>query len=118
MKSMWHHKKRVHEKLRPHKCFNCGASFASKRDLNTHIYNNHGNVQEKSHQCQTCEKTFKLKSNLDKHIYFIHGKVTMVKCNFCDKECTTKKGLEIHISTKHGINVKEFKCDMCHKEFL
>ena len=67
----------------------------------------------KTYKCRKCEKTFPSQDGMEKHFKDLHTR--KIKCKLCDETFKSNHELEHHVEV-HAIE-KEFKCDVCAKEF-
>lgn len=103
-----------HEKMHTHvhRCEydDCGTEFASKRLLQEHLMNVHG----QGHTCPECGKTFYSKKRLSTHRQN-HRKPYVCDVEECFKAFSTKKDLQRHTNTHTG--AKPHVCDICGTAF-
>ena len=69
--------------------------------------------RKSSINCKECSFSFEEKSDLKKHILALHPK--QYSCKLCAEVFETSVALELHIKVHNS--EKEFKCDICDKEF-
>ena len=96
--------------MKKYKCEICPKSFDRRPYLSDHM-NSH--TKERPIECEFCSKTF-----LGSGTLFNHRKShfpPMLKCDFCPKMFTLKRGLEQHMNLHKG--EKPFKCDKCDERF-
>ena len=100
-----------------HECNVCGKLLKWKTSLNSHL-KVHLFVKAK-HKCEICPSvSFENASGLKKHNIVMHsGKVQKHECHHCGKVIKRKRDLTVHMRI-HLTDTKEFKCDLCGKEFL
>jgi len=95
-----------------HLCSDCGESFKSKKNLNSHIKG----VHSKQFSCHICNKVCKRKVALDLHVAK-HGPPT-IQCEMCDKAFYSNYNMRRHMITMHVDNAqKPYKCTLCPKGF-
>ena len=51
--------------------------------------------------CELCALEFTSEDNLKQHISNVHENIPMFKCDLCDYESKSKKGVKIHRGSKH-----------------
>ena len=73
------HIKTIHEKIKKHKCEQCGEFFAKKSNLVDHINAIHS--KSKNYECQVCGQSFPAKKNLTRHIKESHTNTSRSKQN-------------------------------------
>ena len=85
------HMKNVHlEKYVP--CEVCDKTFKSVSLKINHVNNVHGLMTS----CLICELTYSSNAYLRAHIRKVHNKQKLFKCEYCDKQFTTKQMLKLH----------------------
>ena len=101
------------------KCNICNKTFCSKASLSNHNEHVH---EGKRYYCDQCENDFISKARLQEHTYNYHNFTslpniteTKVQCDFCEKEFSSHKGLDIHCQTTH--QEQNNKCATCDKLF-
>ena len=108
------HYKRIHLKLKNHKCNFCDKAFTDKKDLTNHI-ERHEN--KKNYKCDLCNKTFNAKDGLATHQKINHKAESIkVNCNLCNKQFASLNTLRSHTKEKHEL-IKPFQCRPCNKSF-
>ena len=101
MMSLKVHKKSVHDKIRDHKCNECGKAFAVKSNLTNHIIAIHDKGFENyKYSCETCGKPFTTNSLLKIHILRHHNE-KKEKCHICGNEYGMAADLKKHILGFH-----------------
>ena len=99
------------ENERPFECTMCEATFAMKRNLNSHI---RLHFAEKSHVCAICGKGFKMKGNLTVHAR-THIKDKLYRCTACNELFSDSMPLGNHYcSDRSG---QKYGCVVCGKVF-
>ena len=135
MSSLNRHINTVHEGHKYHKCENCGKSFSQAENLRRHIITVHKG--KKDYNCDTCSKSFSCIDDLKNHINTIHegryqncnkffSKVDNLKIilNKIHKSAMLDKNqqdLDLTSSFNNDDNtniVEEFKCELCHSQFM
>ena len=91
----------------PHKCKQCGESFATRSSLKRHIFTH---ADKKSYNCSLCSRSFSQYITL-KHHLLMHTHT----CKQCEKSFATSQSLRQHLLTHNG--EKPFKCEHCGKSF-
>lgn len=102
-------------------CRLCRIQFESKAEFCQHELEKHDIFWQengnKMYRCDICNKLCKDKSKLECHKKS-HNTELLYKCDFCGKMLKTETTLRYHVKTKHdNSQKKEFKCDICEKEF-
>lgn len=104
------HLKRVHLKVKNHKCNICSYVSFERNDLIEHMRMHTG---ERSCLCDVCGKSFWGHTQLAAHKQ-THRDFTFF-CQFCDYKSRKKALLKVHM-VKHT-QEKNYLCDICHKKF-
>ena len=91
------HVKRVHEKILPFHCGDCGKRFYTRGDKEKHesIHS-----KEKTFSCEICSKMFRRKDDVKKHLR-IHSNVKPFCCKFCDKAFKQSPNMWTHMRKHH-----------------
>jgi DNA-directed RNA polymerase subunit RPC12/RpoP len=92
-----------------HLCDNCGLSFTSLSDLETHL-----TKKEKPVQCSLCNENFSTILGMKKHYGKIHEKYRPSRCNQCKKRFRNKYAAKRHILQVHQ-ETSRISCDKCGK---
>ncbi|XP_053623418.1 zinc finger and SCAN domain-containing protein 12-like isoform X10 [Plodia interpunctella] len=95
-------------------CEECGNGFASASRLKYHTAS-HG---IKTYPCNSCDKLFTSTAARRHHVSGVHMKEKLNRCPHCLEAFHTFYQKQRHISTVHGLKIKEFKCDLCPKVFI
>lgn len=92
-------------------CDQCGSSFTTFFQMNTHQRLHTG---EKPFQCNFCEKRYISKSSLNNHM-ISHKTERNCICNICQASFKSNKSLKRH----QYIHMEErnFKCELCNAAF-
>ena len=106
------HKRCIHSNRRPYHCPFCGKLFKVTGNLMSHI-RVHAATQEFS--CIHCLETFRWRIQLKRHLLKSHDEGTWLTCHICQKKCSRKSELRIHIWRHEG--VKPYVCNQCPKCF-
>ena len=101
----------VHSDVRLFHCAPCSKSFKTKESLWTHKNWVHRVCQ---YTCETCGDSFKTKHHLERH-QVRHSNVMPYECPVCAKKFKRANTLNSHVITHRG---KQFKCDVCQKDFM
>lgn len=119
------HMARVHSKVKPFKCSDCGKEFGYsshfKRHVKTHFLEKieaPENVKKRilnPHKCEFCEKSFETNYRLDLHTRKHTGNRPYV-CDKCAKSFTTRRLIAIHMKKKHDLEF-DFICEQCGESF-
>nr|XP_042707708.1 zinc finger protein 3-like isoform X4 [Chrysemys picta bellii] len=105
------HHQRIHTRVRPHECRECGKTFAWSSTLIAHQRIHTG---EKPYKCRECRKTFARSSHLIAH-QRIHTGEKPYKCCECGKTFAWSSTLIAHQRIHTG--EKPYKCRECRKTF-
>ena len=86
----------------------CVGPVSLKSHEKSHLRN------EKRFQCDNCSFQTKQSSGLSAHKKRIHCKLDLgfYKCEQCNRTCSTKNELELHIDAVH-LGLKKFVCKQC-----
>lgn len=93
-------------------CEICGKKLKTKKCLKVHMLQHGG---EKKYSCVTCGKKFLQRTNMIRH-QETHSNQNIFKCPICNKTFMSKFNLKNHQET-HNFQLKNYKCEKCHKEF-
>ena len=66
--------------------------------------------QQNSLKCEICDKEFKSNKGLKNHLKIVHKLMEKNQCNICQKDFKLHRQLTCHVKIVHG-NKKYFKCD-------
>lgn len=103
----------IHEKhpgLRKFVCEECGKTFPTANQLNSHKVSH---VNEPQHKCPQCSKAFKNRRRMLVHLE-VHSTEKYI-CPECGLQLNTRFTYQRHMHV-HS-DVKSFKCDICSKTF-
>ena len=122
----------------PLTCAKCDQSFASKRNLATHMVSVHS--EDKNFGCPQCKYKAKSQLLITKHVRRLHKKERKHTCNICAKSFFEKWNLTDHIVAVHqkkkpygqfflwnwlknktsfsSINILEFQFSICKSNFI
>ena len=67
-------------------------------------------------KCEICDKEFKSNKGLKEHINIVHKLMKEHQCNICQKVFKLQSQLTSHVKIAHE-NKKYHKCDSCQKSF-
>lgn len=95
-------------------CEQCGSGFVSHGALQSH-YATH---ETGSYSCNECGKVFRSKRYMLAHENIVHSKAKTNRCPHCHETFMYYIQKLNHLSSVHGIKVKEFKCDICPSVFI
>ena len=115
------------------KCEVCLKHFKQKRNLDSHLLNNH-TVDKNGNKfnCKLCGEEFEVQHSLRIHIKDVHGKPKevhyeklelaengQVKCLECNKTYSSIQTAKIHRKNVHmsNHNDRKFICKLCNKDF-
>ncbi|XP_011066356.1 PREDICTED: zinc finger protein 98-like [Acromyrmex echinatior] len=84
------------EHERPYKCDLCSATFVTRRFLNRHIREIHG---ENPYVCEICKKSFRNSGELNSH-RFIHSDEKPHVCWVCFSAYKRKSDFNRHVGTQ------------------
>ena len=108
-KSLAHHIKTVHDKIKDFVCEHCQYACSEITTLKNHIKAVHDKI--KDNICHTCGKGFALmaafKLHLKKHdtLKVKHKNETVIsKCQLCNRDFNHLGHLERHMRTVHNLN--------------
>ena len=90
------------------KCYECNYICPTQDELNSHIYQNHG---ERTIQCEECRRMFQTKDLLQKHHIKSGHWPRKFPCELCDKRFTTSRGLREHVRRVH------YMCQICDASY-
>ena len=117
--SMKRHVDAVHLNVKNHKCTQCDKSFASTKELNSHIKKIHAVFRE-TFSCDICGAALMSKVGLSSHKNHVHGTVSvdsLDKCEVCGKTFKSKSYLKEHVKVVHK-KLKTKTCEKCNKTFI
>lgn len=94
-------------------CEQCGAGFMTPDRLRTHAFTH----EMGSFPCHACDKVFRSMNAKNEHYSIVHKKVKRHRCPHCPETFHNYFQRNKHISSFHGMKLKEFKCTLCPKVF-
>lgn len=104
---------RIHNKLKPHGCADCGTTFTQRSQLVVHQRIHSG---ERPYRCQVCWQAFAHSSVLKLHIRKHTGEKPF-KCLLCTETAFSQlPHLKKHMSSIHGQS-KPYLCLGCNEFF-
>lgn len=89
---------------RPHKCQECGKSFALLQHLAGH---SRIHIAGQYYECPVCRRKFTELSNLTMHLLKTHPDEKPYKCSECDKQFTQASALKKHLRTHSNTSQEE-----------
>ncbi|XP_029496166.1 zinc finger protein 883-like [Oncorhynchus nerka] len=101
----------IHSPEKPHRCSECGKSFAAAITLREHMKMH---SEDKPYKCTQCRKSFIRRRHLKKH-QELHAREKPFTCSQCGKGFTTSSNLKQHQRTHAGD--KPHRCTQCGKCF-
>lgn len=103
----------IHSQEKPHRCSECGKSFAAAITLREHMKMH---SEDKPYKCTQCRKSFVRRRHLKKH-QELHAREKPFTCVQCGKGFTTASNLKQHQKTHAGAADKPHRCTQCGKCF-
>jgi hypothetical protein len=110
------HTKNVHENVKDHHCNECGRSYSSENDLNTHVKRFHMKAKKGPVFCSICGNQYASQGSLRIHVKY-HDKPQFI-CSFqgCTKFFYRKDKFDIH--EKMHRNQRDHLCHFCDSSFV
>lgn len=114
---------RIHDKLPPYKCPDCGKDFTNWDDLFSHLKMSCGHIAKcVRYYCHSCKKHFASKSILANHISDLHSR-DIFRCSSCPVAFYNKSSLDKHmITTVHKeetvVLLNQKQCNMCPTKLM
>ena len=102
------HIKRIHFRIRPHKCGQCTMCFTIASELKRHMQVHAG---ERFYKCTECAKSCATASDLKKHLR-VHTGERPYSCSECQRTFSRSDSLCRHMRIAH-IEDNPFKCNEC-----
>ncbi|KAI4482643.1 hypothetical protein M0804_008496 [Polistes exclamans] len=96
-------------------CEFCISKFTLRRQLKTHLINNHS--KEVRTMCMDCLIYFEDELFLLEHRAIVHHDDQLHRCDYCQKCFTRKRGLRLHITRSHA-RKRSYSCDVCQQKFV
>ena len=111
------HARSVHEKIKDHKCDECGQCFVAKSKLELHIKAIHRKIKDQF--CDQCDYATSYPDELRKHKNTMHSedRGDGIECPECGKMLASKGSLRIHVRQVHQ-KVKNVSCLLCLEMFM
>lgn len=96
-------------------CEQCGSGFVTPDRLRVHSFSH----ETGAFKCDAegCAKVFRSKNNRNEHFAIVHMKRKRHRCPQCSETFINYFQRSKHISSVHGVKLKEFKCKLCPKIF-
>jgi uncharacterized Zn-finger protein len=115
----------IHNSEPQYSCPICQRSFSFQRSMERHVRAIHEDRRDFKCTGEGCEKAFRSRYDLNEHWNNIHALVKKkrpvenVKCDICEKICSTRKVLYshkklVHEGVKWGL---KFECKLCKETF-
>ncbi len=104
------HVRRVHQKVRNHKCDQCDKAFFNRYQLDQHVISVHEN--RKAFECPKCPFKSNRKDNLQAHVKLNHDESQVFTCSHCDFTCNRELHLRRHVRKTHRKKVV-LACPQC-----
>lgn len=107
--------KKIHLKCKAYVCTYCGRGFNQLHNLKEHTNRHTG---DRPYKCERCGKAFGRKTNLTAHTR-VHTGEKPFKCNIesCDRAYMFGIDLKRHKYSVHGIFTKKHTCQICNKVY-
>lgn len=109
---------RIHNKLPPYKCPECGKDYTTWDDLYSHLKMACGHFAKcVQYYCSHCKKVFPSKPDLARHISLLHFQ-DIYRCSVCRVAFYNKASSDIHMFTsvhkeEEFFFVKQKQCNLC-----
>lgn len=94
-------------------CELCGAGFATPARLRSHAFTH----ETGQFPCESCDKIYRSANAKNEHFAVVHKKAKRHRCPHCNDTFSNYFQRNKHVSSIHGVKLKEFKCTMCPKTF-
>ncbi|XP_028029831.1 gastrula zinc finger protein XlCGF26.1-like isoform X5 [Bombyx mandarina] len=94
-------------------CEQCGSGFMTPQRLRNHALTH----DTGSYPCTVCNKSFRSTNAKNDHYAIVHLKAKRHRCPHCCELFSNYFQRNKHISSVHGLKLKEFKCSVCPKVF-
>lgn len=114
---------RIHDKLPPYKCPDCGKDFTIWDDLFSHLKMSCGHIAKcVRYYCHSCKKHFASKSILANHISDVHSR-DIFRCSSCPVAFYNKTSLDKHMTTtvhkeETVVFLNQKQCNMCPTKLM
>ncbi|XP_046662079.1 zinc finger protein 532-like [Homalodisca vitripennis] len=113
---------RIHMKMEPYKCPDCGKDFDSWEEVHAHLKFSCGHLAKcVRYLCVSCKAHFPSVGVLGHHISSIHSRC-IFKCKLCPVAFFNSPSLDKHIQTSHpdemDLRMDYRQCSMCPKKLV
>ena len=103
-RTLYQHKKQVHDKSSHIKCDQCDFTTFENYRLKKHVLACH--TEKTKYPCDSCSYVSNQRSHLTKHVRLVHQKIKSYSCSECGKAYASNTELAKHMLTEHNIVYK------------